>query len=111
MHRGRATMDRPGTVGELQTSGYQVQPVKDEIRRNLITKMRAGEIIFPGIIGYDETVIPQIQNAILARHDMLLLGLRGQAKTRMLRMLAGLLDEAIPIVADSEVNDNPFAPI
>jgi magnesium chelatase subunit I len=104
-------MDRPRTVGELRSSGYQVQSVKDEIRRNLIAKLRTGEPVFPGIIGYDETVIPQIQNAILARHDMLLLGLRGQAKTRMLRMLVGLLDETIPVIAGSDVNDNPFAPI
>src|SRR5881296_693858 len=100
-------MDRPRTIGELRSSGYQVQSVKDEMRRNLIAKMRAGEPVFPGIIGYDETVIPQIQNGILAKHDMLLLGLRGQAKTRMLRMLVNLLDDAIPVIAGSEVNDNP----
>jgi magnesium chelatase subunit I len=104
-------MDRPRTVGELRESGYCVQSVKDEMRRNLIAKMRAGEPIFPGIIGYDETVIPQIQNAVLAKHDMLLLGLRGQAKTKILRMLVNLLDDAIPTVAGSEANDNPFAPI
>lgn len=104
-------MDRPRTLGELQASGYQVVSVKEEMRRNLIRKLRAGETLFPGIIGYDETVIPQIQNAILSKHDMLFLGLRGQAKTRMLRQLVHLLDDAIPIVAGSEVNDNPFAPI
>src|SRR5215471_14529701 len=104
-------MDRPKTLGELKASGYRSESVKDEMRRNLIRKIKAGETLFPGIIGYDETVLPQIQNAILSRHDMLFLGLRGQAKTRMLRQLVNLLDDAIPIVAGSEVNDNPFAPI
>ncbi len=104
-------MDRPRTIGELRSSGYQVQSVKDEMRRNLIAKLHGSEPVFPGIIGYDETVVPQIQNAVLAKHDMLLLGLRGQAKTRMLRMLVNLLDDAIPVIAGSEVNENPFAPI
>ena len=104
-------MELPKTVGELRASGYQVQSVKDELRRNLIARLRRGEQLFPGILGYDETVIPQIQNAILARHDMLFLGLRGQAKTRIIRMLVNLLDERIPIIAGSEVNDNPYAPI
>jgi magnesium chelatase subunit I len=104
-------MQRPSTLGELTQSGYHVVSVKDEMRRNLIRKLRSGEPLFPGIVGYDETVIPQIQNAILSRHDMLFLGLRGQAKTRMLRQLVHLLDDAIPVVAGSEVNDNPFAPL
>jgi magnesium chelatase subunit I len=104
-------MDRARTVGELRASGYRIRSVKDEMRNNLIRKLRTGEPLFPGIVGYDETVIPQVQNAILARHDTLLLGLRGQAKTRMLRMLVHLLDDTIPVVAGSEVNDNPFAPI
>src|SRR5438093_687105 len=81
------------------------------MRKNLIRKLQTGEPLFPGIIGYEETVIPQIQNAVLSKHDMLFLGLRGQAKTRMLRQLVHLLDDAIPIVAGSEVNDNPFAPV
>jgi magnesium chelatase subunit I len=85
--------------------------VKDEMRRNLIRKLRAGEPLFPNIMGYEETVVPQIQNAILSRHDMLFLGLRGQAKTRMLRQLVHLLDEYIPVVAGSEINDHPFHPI
>ena len=80
------------------------------MRRNLIRKLRAGEPLFPDILGYEETVVPQIQNAILSKHDMLFLGLRGQAKTRMLRQLVHLLDDAMPIVAGSEVNDHPFAP-
>ncbi len=104
-------MDRPRTLGELRSSGYRVHSVKEEMRRNLIEKLRRGAALFDGIIGYDETVLPQIQNAILSRHDMLFLGLRGQAKTRMLRQLVNLLDDAIPIVEGSEVNDNPFAPV
>src|SRR5258707_10469340 len=104
-------MDRPNTLGELKASGYQVTDVKTEMRRNLVRKLRAGEPLFPGIVGYDDTVIPQVQNAVLSKHDMLFLGLRGQAKTRMLRALVHLLDDAIPTVAGSEVNDNPFAPI
>src|SRR6187200_3246718 len=104
-------MTSPRTLGELRASGYQITSVKDEMRRNLLRKLQAGEPLFDGIIGYDETVLPQIQNAILSKHDMLFLGLRGQAKTRMLRQLVRLLDDAIPIVAGSEVNDNPFAPL
>src|SRR6187399_402307 len=103
--------DRPRTVGELRASGYKVESVKDEMRRNLIRKLRAGEPMFPDILGYEDTVVPQIQNAILSKHDMLFLGLRGQAKTRMLRQLVHLLDDAIPVVAGSEINDNPFRPI
>ncbi len=105
------TMELPRTVGELKQSGYQCRSVKDEMRRNLINYVREGRKLFPGIIGFDATVIPEIQNAILSRHDMLLLGLRGQAKTRIIRMLTDLLDERIPIIAGSEVNDDPFAPI
>lgn len=99
------------TLGELKASGYRVLPVKEEMRRNVIEKLRRRETLFPGIIGFDDTVIPQIVNAILAKHDMILLGLRGQAKTRIARMLINFLDEYVPIVAGSEVNDNPFAPI
>lgn len=104
-------MERPATLGDLRSSGYAISSVKDEMRANLIRKLQAGAPLFPGIIGYDETVIPQVQNAILSKHDMLFLGLRGQAKTRMLRQLVQLLDDAIPIIAGSEVNDNPFEPI
>jgi magnesium chelatase subunit I len=88
-----------------------MESVKDEMRRNLIAKIESGEPLFPGILGYEETVVPQVQNAILSKHDMLFLGLRGQAKTRMLRQLADLLDVAVPIVAGSEINDHPFAPV
>lgn len=101
----------PSTLGELKTSGYQVQSIKEEMRRNLIAKLRTREKLFPGILGYDETVIPQIQNAILAKHDFLLLGLRGQAKTRILRSLVSLLDEVIPVVEGCPIHDNPLAPI
>lgn len=104
-------MSSPRTLGELRASGYQVVSVKDEMRRNLLKKLREKQPIFDGIIGYDTTVVPQIQNAILSKHDMLFLGLRGQAKTRMLRQLVHLLDDAIPVIAGSEVNDNPFAPL
>jgi magnesium chelatase subunit I len=88
-----------------------VESVKAELRRNLIARIPSGESLFPEILGYDETVLPQVQNAILSKHDMLFLGLRGQAKTRMLRQLVNLLDEAIPVVAGSEIHDNPFAPV
>ena len=103
--------NRPATLGELRASDYQPTPVKLEMRRNLIRKLAAGEDLFPGILGYDETVVPEIANAVLSRHDMLFLGLRGQGKTRMLRMLTGLLDEFVPTVAGSEIHDDPLAPV
>jgi magnesium chelatase subunit I len=105
------TKDRPVTLGELRSSGYKIESVKDEIRRNLIAKLDSGEPLFPNILGYEETVVPQVCNAILSKHDMLFLGLRGQAKTRMLRQLVHLLDDAIPIVAGSEIHDNPYRPV
>lgn len=104
-------MATPGTLGELRASGYVVLPVKEEMRRNLIRKLEAHDILFPGIIGYDETVIPALVNAILAKHDIILLGLRGQAKSRIVRQLYTLLDEFVPVVAGSEMNDNPFQPV
>src|SRR5256886_4974192 len=104
-------MERAGTLGELKADGYQGTSVKDEMRANLICKLKRREKLFPGIVGYDETVVPQLINAILSRHNLILLGLRGQAKSRIIRQLTNLLDEAIPIIAGSEVNDNPFAPI
>src|SRR5689334_25404985 len=103
--------DRPRTLGELKSSGYRIESVKDEMRRNLVAKLESGEPLFPDILGYEETVVPQIQNAILSKHDMLFLGLRGQAKTRMLRQLVHLLDPEIPVIAGSEINDDPFHPI
>jgi magnesium chelatase subunit I len=102
---------RPTTLRDLRASGYQSLPVKQELRRNLIRKLRAKDDLFPGILGYDETVVPQIVNGVLSQHDLLFLGLRGQGKTRMLRMLTRLLDDALPIVAGSEINDDPFAPL
>lgn len=105
------TISQASTFGELKASGYQVLPVKDEMRKNMIRKLRSGEELFPGIVGFDETVIPQLVNAILARHDIILLGLRGQAKTRIARLLPNFLDEYIPIVAGSEMSDNPFEPV
>ena len=104
-------MRQPGTFGELKASGYRSTSVKDELRVNLIRKLKTGEKLFPGIVGYDETVIPQLVNAILARHNIILLGLRGQAKSRIIRQLTELLDEQIPIIAGSEINDDPFKPI
>jgi magnesium chelatase subunit I len=104
-------MEQAKTLGELKASGYHSTSVKDELRGNLIRKLRAGERLFPGIVGYDETVIPQLVNAILARHNLILLGLRGQAKSRIIRQLTELLDAHIPIIAGSEVNDDPFRPI
>jgi magnesium chelatase subunit I len=104
-------MQLPATLGELRKSGYQHVSVKDELRANLIKKLRAGETLFPGIVGYSETVIPQLVNAILARHNIILLGLRGQAKSRIIRQLTELLDDRIPIIAGSEINDDPFQPI
>jgi magnesium chelatase subunit I len=103
--------DRAQTLGQLRASGWKSVGVKHEMRRNLLAKLKRGETLFPGIIGYDETVIPQVVNAVLSGHDVLFLGLRGQGKTRMLRMLVELLDEAMPIVAGSEINDDPYAPL
>jgi magnesium chelatase subunit I len=104
-------MDYPRTLRELRAARFQTQPVKDELRLNLIKKLRSGQKLFPGIVGYQDTVIPQLINAILARHNIILLGLRGQAKSRIIRLLTELLDERIPIIAGSEVNDDPFRPI
>ncbi len=104
-------MNKAQTLGELKASGYQTRPVKDEMRANLIKKLRAGERLFQGILGYDESVIPQLINGILSKHNLILLGTRGQAKSRIIRQLTELLDEEMPIIAGSEINDNPFAPL
>jgi magnesium chelatase subunit I len=101
----------PKTIGELKKNNYRILSVKDEIRRNLIKKLRNGGELFEGIVGYDKTVVPAVINAILAKHDIIFLGLRGQAKTKIARMLISLLDDYTPIVKDSEINDNPFKPI
>ena len=99
------------TLGQLKKSGYQSLSVKDEVRKNLITKIQQKENPFTGIIGYEDTVIPDTERALLSRHNILFLGLRGQAKTRMARQMVELLDEYIPIIAGSEVNDDPFKPL
>jgi magnesium chelatase subunit I len=104
-------MSKPQTLGELLASGYRPRSVKDELRRNLIKMLRNNEKLFEGITGYDDTVIPQVINALLAKHNFILLGLRGQAKSRILRSLTDLLDDEIPIVAGSEINDDPLNPI
>ena len=101
----------PKTLGELRASGWTSRTVREEMRTNLIQKLKAGETLFPGIQGYEETVIPQVVNAILAKQDFILLGLRGQAKTRILRQLTSLLDPEIPALAGSEIHDDPFRPI
>jgi magnesium chelatase subunit I len=102
---------RPETLGALKASGYRRRSVKDELRENLIRRLRSGERLLPGIIGYEDSVLPALVNAVLARHNFILLGLRGQAKTRILRQLVELLDPEIPVLAGSEVNDDPLAPI
>ena len=99
------------TLGELRASGYRSRPVKQEVRDNLVRKLRAGDALFPGIIGYDETVIPQLVNAILSRHNFILLGLRGQAKSRILRGLIDLLDDRIPVDARLRDSRRPARPV
>src|SRR5216110_4089631 len=106
------TLKKPATLGDLKQTEWasparQSRTVNDEMRENLICLLENGAALFPGIVGYEETVIPQLVNALLSRHNFILLGLRGQAKSRILRALVGLLDEHMPIVAGSEVNDNP----
>src|SRR2546430_12228839 len=109
-------MTQPTTLGELKrtewaAAGRRRRAVKDEMRENLICLLETGSPLSPGIVGYEETAIPQLVNAILSRHNFILLGLRGQAKSRILRQLVTLLDEEIPILAGSEVNDDPFQPL
>ncbi len=99
------------TLGELRASGYPIRSVKDEMRENLLATIARRETTFPGIHGYERTVIPAIHNAILSKHDVILLGLRGQAKTRILRSLTSLLDERIPVVEGCEINDSPLQPM
>lgn len=104
-------MNLPQTLGELKATGYQPRSIKEEMRENLIKKLQSKEPIFPGVIGFDDTVIPDVERAILSRHNILLLGLRGQAKTRIARLLVHLLDEYMPIVGGSELNDDPLQPL
>src|SRR4051794_29664070 len=115
MNASNATSDtsapRARTLGELRASGYHSRTVKEELRANLLNRLAYGDEIFPGVVGYSETVLPAVENAILAGQDLVFLGERGQAKTRMARLLIGLLDEVIPVVEGGELNDDPLAPI
>jgi magnesium chelatase subunit I len=104
-------MTKPRTLGELRESRYSVLTVREEMRKNLIERLSTDEPVFPGVLGYEDTVIPQVENAILSGQDIIFLGERGQAKTRMARSLVNLLDEEVPVVAGSEINDDPFNPI
>src|SRR5688572_22279332 len=103
------------TLGELrrglQAGTLTRRSVHEEVRENLIAKLRSGGPLFPGIVGYDDTVVPQLMNALLSRHNFILLGLRGQAKTRLLRALVSLLDERLPVMTGCEINDDPMDPI
>ncbi|MEA2687168.1 MAG: magnesium chelatase subunit [Actinomycetota bacterium] len=102
---------RPATLGQLRQSGWQSHSVKDEVRANAAKRIAAGQPLVPGVLGFDDTVLPQLENALLAGHDIVFLGERGQAKTRIIRSLTGLLDEWMPIVAGSEINDDPYGPV
>src|SRR5436309_12760858 len=102
---------RPATLGQLRESGWQPLPVKEEVRRNAAARIAAGQPLVERILGYEDTVLPQLENALLAGHDIIFLGERGQAKTRMIRSLTGLLDESMPIIAGSEINDDPYDPV
>ena len=101
-------MSRPRTLGELKAAGWRSRSVKDELRANAIARLRSGEPLFPGIVGYENTVEPQIVNALLSKHDFILLGLRGQAKTRILRSLAQFLDEWVPAIDGCPLNSDPY---
>src|SRR5438094_8483735 len=110
-HDSMTSGAKPTTFGELKQSGYNLQSVKQEMRQNLITRIREGRPVFDGIFGYEESVVPQLENAILSGQDIIFLGERGQAKSRMARRLIELLDETVPAIAGCEINDDPFAPI
>ncbi|WP_433537177.1 magnesium chelatase [Micromonospora sp. CA-249363] len=103
--------DLPGTLGALRAAGHQYRTVKQELRDNLLARMRSGETRFPGIVGYDDTVLPEVERALLAGHDMVLLGERGQGKTRLIRALGSLLDEWTPVIAGSVLNEHPMRPL
>jgi magnesium chelatase subunit I len=102
---------QPQTLGSLKASGWASVPIKEEMRANAVAKIRAGQPLFQAVLGYEDTVMPQLENALLAGHDIVFLGERGQAKTRMIRSLTGLLDEWMPIIAGSEINDDPYHPV
>ena len=111
VYSARVTSGRPQTIAELRAGGHRRETVKQEMRRNLLTRLRAGEPLLAGIVGYEETVLPQLANAIISGHDVIMLGERGQAKSRIMRSLISLLDEEVPVIAGCEVNDHPFDPI
>ena len=104
-------MTRPTTLGELRSVGWESVPVAEELRRNAAARIRSGEPLFPMVLGFEDTVLPQLENALLAGHDVIFLGERGQAKTRLIRSMTGLLDEWMPIVVGSEINDDPYRPV
>src|SRR5256714_2045838 len=104
-------MTRAGTLGELRASGWESRPVKEEVRANALARISSGKPLVDGVLGFDDTVLPQLENALLAGHDVIFLGERGQAKTRIIRSLVGLLDEWTPVVAGSEINDDPYHPV
>src|SRR5277367_4643921 len=103
--------DLPGALADLRASGWESVAVAEEMRRNTAKLIAAGETLVPGVLGFEDSVLPQLENAVLAGHDIILLGERGQAKTRIIRSMVGLLDEWLPIVAHSEINDDPYHPI
>src|SRR5580658_7485904 len=99
------------TLGELRAGGHQLRTIKEELRHNLLERLRTGQDAFPGIVGFGQTVLPHLERAIIAGHDVILLGERGQGKTRLIRTLTGLLDEWTPAVEGCEINDHPYAPV
>jgi magnesium chelatase subunit I len=103
--------EKPATIGQLKASEYRVLSVREEMRKNLIDKLRRGETPFPGVIGYEDSVIPQVETAILAGHDIIFIGERGQAKSRLIRSLVNLLDQEVPVIKGGELNDNPYSPV
>jgi magnesium chelatase subunit I len=110
-HPTASVPPRPATVGELRASGHVYRTVKQEIRENLLARMRAGQNRFPGIVGFDQTVLPHVERALLAGHDIIMLGERGQGKTRLIRTMVGLLDEWTPTIDGCEINDHPYYPV
>src|SRR6059058_3842551 len=104
-------LPRVGTIGELRDAGHRDRTVKEELRENLLARLSGGQSLFPSVVGFDESVLPALERGILAGHDIILLGERGQAKTRLIRHLVDLLDQSVPVVAGCEVNDHPYRPI
>src|SRR5271166_2355950 len=106
-----APSSMPATLAELRASGWRSVPVKEEIRRNVLLRVSDGKPVVEGVLGYEDSVLPALEHALIAGHDVIFLGERGQAKSRMIRSLAGLLDEWLPIIAGSEINDDPYQPV